>query len=120
MAKPLEPNISNLIDRLTPIGDVRARRMFGGYGIFEGGLMFALVADDIVYFKTDAACQAVFEAVDSEPFVYVAKGRPVRMSYWRCPVAAETDPHLLVHYASIALAAARRVQESKPRRADRD
>ncbi|WP_203301031.1 TfoX/Sxy family protein [Marinobacter sediminum] len=27
--------------------------MFGGYGIYYDGLMFALVADDVLYFKAD-------------------------------------------------------------------
>ena len=31
------------VKAMTPIGDVRSRKMFGGYGIFESSAMFALV-----------------------------------------------------------------------------
>jgi len=30
-------------------GPIRIRKMFGGYGVYHGGLMFGLVADDTLY-----------------------------------------------------------------------
>jgi len=30
------------VERLLPLGDVSSKKMFGGYGIFEAGTMFAL------------------------------------------------------------------------------
>jgi TfoX/Sxy family transcriptional regulator of competence genes len=35
--------------------------MFGGVGIYAGNLFFALIADDTVYFKVDAATRPQFE-----------------------------------------------------------
>ena len=41
-----------LQDRLMPLGDIRIRKMFGGYGIFENKAMFALInSEGDVYFK---------------------------------------------------------------------
>ena len=37
--------VDYLMDRLGSLGDVRARRMFGGHGVYLDGLMFGLVAD---------------------------------------------------------------------------
>jgi hypothetical protein len=34
-------------------GQIQPRRMFGGYGIFYKGLMFGLVAEDVLYLKGD-------------------------------------------------------------------
>jgi DNA transformation protein len=34
-------------------GPVTIRKMFGGYGVYHDGLMFALVADDTLYLKAD-------------------------------------------------------------------
>ncbi|HJR50079.1 MAG TPA: TfoX/Sxy family protein [Gemmatimonadales bacterium] len=40
---------------------VRARRMFGGVGVYSGDLFFALLDDDVLYFKVDDTTPARFE-----------------------------------------------------------
>ena len=44
-------------EQMSGFGPVTVRRMFGGAGIFRDGLMFALVADETLYFKADKASQ---------------------------------------------------------------
>ncbi len=44
------------------VSRVRARRMFGGAGIYSGDIFFALIADDTLYFKVDASTRPEFEA----------------------------------------------------------
>ena len=42
------------VQALAPLGDVSSRKMFGGYGIFEGGTMFGLInSEGEVYLKVD-------------------------------------------------------------------
>jgi DNA transformation protein len=90
-------------------GAVTVRRMFGGTGIFADGLMFALVADEIVYLKADDRTVPDFEREKSAPFSYGARaGRRVVMSYWRLPDRLYDDPDELAAWARAALAAARR------------
>ena len=67
---------------------VTARKMFGGHGLYREGLMFALIADDQLYFKTDAGNEPQFEQVGSHPFVYISQTRTVQMSYWSAPDAS--------------------------------
>lgn len=62
-------------DLFAPWGTVSVRRMFGGLGIYREGLMFALVADGELYFKTDRETVATFEAAGGRQFVYEAKGK---------------------------------------------
>ena len=38
--------ISYLLELLAPFGNVRAKKMFGGHGIFKDELMFGLVAEE--------------------------------------------------------------------------
>ncbi|MEK7716517.1 MAG: TfoX/Sxy family protein, partial [Pseudomonadota bacterium] len=42
-----------VLELLTPIGAVRARAMFGGFGIYRGDTFFAIIVDDKLYFKAD-------------------------------------------------------------------
>ena len=38
--------VEHVLDLLLALGPVKARRMFGGWGFFLEGVMFALSADD--------------------------------------------------------------------------
>jgi len=101
-------------DQLAGLGDVSVRRMFGGAGVYCGGVMFALIADDTLYFKTDEANRHEFEAEGLEPFIYQAKdGRNTVMSYRRAPERLFEDPDDMSAWAKKALAAA---QTRKKRR----
>src|SRR5262245_35346957 len=70
---------------LTGVGRVVARRMFGGYGLYCDGVMFALIADDMLYLKVDEANRPDFEQAESAPFVYDARDRQITLAYWRAP-----------------------------------
>src|SRR5258708_1236219 len=47
---------------------IRGRGMFGGVGIYANDLFFAIIADDAVYLKTDAATRPDFESLGMAPF----------------------------------------------------
>jgi len=97
-----------LVEQLAALGAVRARRMFGGWGLFLDGRMFALVADRQLYLKSDAGNRQRFIDADLPPFCYRKGGRDVVMSYRRAPDEALEDAALLCDWARDALAAALR------------
>ena len=45
---------AHCLELLAPHGAARARRMFGGVGIYLDGLFIALIADERLYLKVDA------------------------------------------------------------------
>jgi len=53
--------------------------MFGGYGLYVEGIMFALIADEQIYLKADSQNQSFFVNAGSTPFVYDRKKKPVTM-----------------------------------------
>ena len=97
-----------VLELLAPLGGVSRRRMFGGHGIYRDGVMFALIADDTLYFKTDATSRGEFEAAGLDPFRYARQGRPVALSYHRAPDAAFDSPHAMRPWAERGFAAALR------------
>jgi DNA transformation protein len=105
-----------LIEVLAPLGPVQIRRMFGGSGIFLDGLMFGLVADDVLYFKSDAETTPAYEAEGLAPFRYArSDGRVTVMSYWQAPERLLDEPDEMVAWARKALDAARRAaRKPKP------
>ena len=42
-----------VLDQFSDWGNVSARRMFGGAGLYRDGKMFGLIADDVAYLKVD-------------------------------------------------------------------
>ena len=101
------------VELLGTVGRVAARRMFGGYGLYCDGVMFALIADDVLYLKADDASRPEFERAGSEPFVYDARGRRTTMAYWRAPDEAMESRELAAPWVRSALAAALRARSAK-------
>lgn len=90
----------DLVASLAPLGDVRSRKMFGGYGVFAEDTMFAIVdSAGKAFLRADDASCGPFEAAGSE--------RHSRMPYWQIPdpVLAEKDE--LVAWATRSLHVAR-------------
>jgi len=99
-----------------PVMPVRVRRMFGGHGVYDGEIMFALEQDGEIYLKADSESEGRFIAAGSSPFVYSRGAKPFQMSYWRLPEAAFDDEEVLREWAGLALDAARRAARPVRRR----
>lgn len=88
---------------------LRAKRMFGGAGIYTGDVMFALALDDALYLKSDVETDAAFEARGLDPFVWRDRtGREVAMSYRQAPEELWEDEEAARDWAELAIAAALR------------
>jgi DNA transformation protein len=86
--------------------------MFGGAGIYRDGIMFALVADEALYFKADELTKGEFEAEALTPFAYSTKnGTNTIMSYWRAPERCLDDPQEMAEWAKKAWEAALRARK---------
>jgi DNA transformation protein len=111
--------VDHCLELLAPLGAVRARRMFGGHGLYVDELFIAIIAFERLYLKTDAQSQPVFEAAGGEPFVYDAKTRAVSLGYWTVPAEAMDSPALMQPWARQAIEAALRARAAKPSAAPR-
>ena len=99
-----------LCEQLAPLGRVVLRRMFGKTGVFCGGVMFAIVADDTLYLRVDEGNRAAFdEAAGVAPLSYVKRGKTFDLAFWAAPERLLDEPEELVRWARLALAAAHRV-----------
>ena len=100
--------IAYVCDQLRRWAPVVPRRMFGGHGIFRGDTMFALVHEDALYFRTDAATSAEFVAAGMEPFRYDRAGRSVALGYHEVPADVLDEQEQLAAWAERAYATALR------------
>jgi DNA transformation protein len=75
-------------DVLGHIDGITSRAMFGGYGIYLDGTIFAIITGDgELRFKVDDSNRAQYEAISSTPFVYTGHKdkKPTIMSYYLIP-----------------------------------
>lgn len=94
-----------VLDQLARVPHLKAKRMFGGVGLYSGERFFAILAADELFFKVGDGNRAAYEAAGSEPFRPVLD-RPVSMSYWRVPIEVLEDPVELGAWAKEAIRAA--------------
>ena len=73
-----------VMEKLSLVGDIRSRAMFGGYGIFHEGLMFSLISEDTLYFKVNDSNREMYQKAKSKPF-------PHGISYWEIPTEVLED-----------------------------
>jgi len=108
--------IEYLKELFADFGDISARAMFGGHGLYHDGVIIGIVIDDAVYLKVDAETKAAFEAAGCAPFVYEMKGKPLPMSYWSVPAEAMDSAQAMRPWARRAHEAALRKPLKRKRR----
>ena len=91
---------------------VRARNMFGGVGLYSGDLFFALMDDDVLYFKVDGTTRARFEERGMGPFRPGGEGGEV-MQYYEVPADVLEDAEALAPWVADAVEVARRARSRK-------
>jgi len=96
MAKAKDDYVNYIVDKLSGVGDVSSRAMFGGYGIFNEGLMFALISDGVLYFKVDDSNREMYEKAGSSKFQH-------GISYWEVPTEIFEDTAKLYEWANVSI-----------------
>ena len=76
--------VRTLLDGL----NVESRKMFGGIGIFSEKIMFSLIYDGILYFRSTEDIASSY-SVDSNQFRHLS--RSSKMPYWSVPDEVMND-----------------------------
>jgi DNA transformation protein len=90
-----------VVDQLSTWGEVRAKRMFGGAGLFYQGKMFGLIADDVVYLKVSDSNRGDFDQAGAKPF-QPYKNKKTTMPYYEIPSEVLEDRDELARWAEKA------------------
>ena len=109
--------ITEIQDALSDFGAIHTRKMFGGYGVYHQGIMFALVADGELYLKANEATAKQFQSCGLGPFTYVKNGKAMKMSYYQAPADFFEDKVSARQWALLAFDVAYEQSQKKRKQA---
>ena len=107
-----------VLEQLEGFAPVAARPMFGGYGLYAGGVMFAVLDDDEMFLRAAEATREEFTAAGSRPFAPIPGVKPM-LGYWLVPGDVLEDRALLPRWAERARLAALAAQKTPARKTAR-
>ena len=92
-----------LLDRLSPLGDITSRPMFGGHGIYWGDTIFGIAFRGRLYLKVDEGSKGDYLARGMGQFR--PNERQTLKSYYEVPPEVLADPEALLSWVREAIRA---------------
>jgi DNA transformation protein len=108
--------VEELFAALDGLGELRARRMFGGTGLYCDDVFFGLVAEGVLYFKVDAESVEDYRAAGAAPFRPFPERPAAELGYFAVPLEVQERRERLHAWAARALVAARGRDAAKRRK----
>ncbi len=96
---------NEVMNLLAPLGSLDIKPMFGGYGIFHEGAMFALISGNGLFFKVDNSNRATYEKAGSKQY------KP--MPYYQVPADIFKEEAKLLAWASESIKIAHSTAQKK-------
>ena len=103
--------ISFVLDQLSDMGNVRDRRMFGGWHVSIDGVFFAPVHSERLYFLTSEASRERYESMGMGPFR--PRATVTLKSLYEVPIDILEDAEELTAWANEAVACQLEAQREK-------
>jgi DNA transformation protein len=104
----------HVMELLAPLGAIDAKRFFGGIGIRQEAVLFAMIMDETLYFRVDAESRPRYEAAGCQAFTYDTKtGSRAIEGFYTAPEDLFDEPSEMRDWARGAVAAALRVKAKK-------
>lgn len=103
-------DLNEILDQLSPIGEITARSLFGGHGLYWRDVIFAILYGGKLYLKVDEQSKPDFVNRGMLPFR--PDERRTLTSYYEVPPDVLTDREALLSWAKEAIRAGQ--TSSKP------
>jgi DNA transformation protein len=92
-----------VLGRLSALGEITSRAMFGGHGLYWGETIFGILSRGRLYLKVDERSQADFVSRGMGPFR--PNERQTLKSYYEVPPDVLADPEALLSWVGVAIRA---------------
>jgi DNA transformation protein and related proteins len=100
-----------IVDQLAAVPALSTRRMFGGVGLYSGEWFFALIDDDVLFFKVDDANRDDYVSRGMQAFMPIPN--KASMGYFQVPEDVIEEAEELTRWARRSIEAAQRAGAKK-------
>jgi DNA transformation protein len=107
-----------VLDQLECVGPVTSKRMFGGAGVYLDGVFFAIIANDVLYFKVGETNKKDYDAAGMGPFRPFPH-KPATIKYYEVPAGVLEDRETLRVWAEKALSVATSKKRKKGKKREK-
>ena len=108
------------MDQLAALPELRAKRMFGGYGLYGGEHFFGILMDGRLYLRTNERTRTAYLERGMEAFTYEKARRTLTIHYFAVPPDVLEDREQFAMWAmqavEVASVKSRRTAKSGKRR----
>lgn len=73
------------MDLLNEFDSITVKPMFGGHGLYQNGVIFAIIVKGALYFKADDISRSKYTEKGLTRFAYQRKGMKCTLSYYLAP-----------------------------------
>jgi DNA transformation protein len=102
-----------IVEQLAAVAALSTRRMFGGLGLYSGEWFFALIDDDVLFFKVDDANREDYTSRGMKAFMPIPD--KASMGYFQVPAEVIEDAEELTRWARRSVVVALRAVKMKRR-----
>jgi DNA transformation protein len=102
-----------VLDQLAALPEVRARAMFGAYGVYQADRFFGILDEGRLFFKINEATRVAYVERGMGAFTYESNGQIMTMNYYEVPPDVLENAAELVDWARQAIQVAASAKKAK-------
>lgn len=100
--------IGYILEMLEPVADIEGSRFFGGFGIKNNSIQFAMIMGNSLYFVVGENTRSKYERLNMKPFSYQTKnGVRLVKRYYEVPGELFDDREKLLEWARESITVAK-------------
>ncbi|EOV7495197.1 TfoX/Sxy family DNA transformation protein [Proteus mirabilis] len=97
-----EQRKAHLLSRVAEYGKLSKKSQFGGYSLMVDEVIFAITTDNEFYLKGSGFVETLYKANNMDAYVYLKKGIPITLRYYRITQAIWRNSAKLNQYIDFA------------------
>ena len=97
----------------TQCGSLQTRSMFGGTGIFQNNVMYALIYEQSIYLRSHPLIEPKLAQLSCEKFKHIKKSTVATVNYYDITEVVEGQPDLAVELVNLAIKGAKQDDAAK-------